>query len=169
MASTTLMSVGGYLNTDYSPDCDYIDGEVRERNLGEIDHAGLQGALVAWFSLHRKEWNLRVYPELRVQVSPTRFRVADICLISRDSTDKRIITHPPIACIEVLSSSDTVSGMRERIDDYARFGVENIWIVDPATQRGYDCKPGAMIDAVEFSIYGTPIKLVLAEIFADLD
>jgi len=35
MGSTTLISVSEYLNTIYHPDCDYVDGEVGERNLGE--------------------------------------------------------------------------------------------------------------------------------------
>ena len=47
MASTTQISVREYLNTSYRPDCDYIDGEVLERNLGEIDHSLLQSLTFA--------------------------------------------------------------------------------------------------------------------------
>ncbi len=36
------MLVEKYLRTIYRPDCDYIDGEVLERNVGEIDHSRLQ-------------------------------------------------------------------------------------------------------------------------------
>jgi Uma2 family endonuclease len=138
-------------------------------NLTEKDHAAWQGALLAWFQQHRHEWNIRVYPELRIQVAPTRFRVPDVCVISRDAPDEQIITHPPIVCIEILSPRDTVHGLREHIEDYERFGVGNIWLIDPSTERGYDCKPGAMIDAVEFGVSGTPIHLQLSEILADLD
>ena len=35
MASRTLISVEEYLRTSYRPDCDYVDGEVLERNMGE--------------------------------------------------------------------------------------------------------------------------------------
>jgi len=42
MATGTLVSVEEYLNTSYSPDCDYVDGEVLERNLGEREHSELQ-------------------------------------------------------------------------------------------------------------------------------
>ena len=41
MASSTLISVQEYMATTYRPDCDYVDGEVRERNLGEIEHSHL--------------------------------------------------------------------------------------------------------------------------------
>jgi hypothetical protein len=35
MATNVLIPVSEYLKTSYSPDCDYVDGEVQERNLGE--------------------------------------------------------------------------------------------------------------------------------------
>ncbi len=42
MASATLISVEQYLRTSYSPDREYLDGRVVERNLGEKDHSILQ-------------------------------------------------------------------------------------------------------------------------------
>jgi Uma2 family endonuclease len=39
--ATTLVSVERYLRTSYPDgDCEYVDGEIVEPNLGEIDHAG---------------------------------------------------------------------------------------------------------------------------------
>jgi hypothetical protein len=35
MAVETLVSIEEYLGTAYLPDCDYVDGSVEERNLGE--------------------------------------------------------------------------------------------------------------------------------------
>ena len=36
-AATPLpLSIEDYLHTSYSPDCDYVDGELQERNLGEF-------------------------------------------------------------------------------------------------------------------------------------
>jgi len=37
-----MISVQEYLATSYRPDCDYVDGRVEERNLGEYNHAKLQ-------------------------------------------------------------------------------------------------------------------------------
>jgi hypothetical protein len=34
MAVGIFVSVEEYLHTSYQPDCDYVDGEVLERNLG---------------------------------------------------------------------------------------------------------------------------------------
>jgi hypothetical protein len=33
MATNTVIPVSEYLSTTYRPDCDYVDGEVQERNL----------------------------------------------------------------------------------------------------------------------------------------
>ena len=43
MAAGTQISVEEYLHTAYRPDCDYVDGVVEERNLGERDHSWIQG------------------------------------------------------------------------------------------------------------------------------
>lgn len=50
MPAETLISVEEYLATSYRPDCDYVDGQVLERNLGEWEHGSLQ-ALKLGFSL----------------------------------------------------------------------------------------------------------------------
>jgi len=168
MSSATLISVGEYLRTSFHPDCEFLEGRIEERNGGEHDHAALQAALIIWFGQHQQEWNLEVLPEQRVQVSATRFRIPDVCLVSRDHAVEQIITVPPLACIEILSPEDTLRKMREKISDYRGFGVENVWILDPATQQGYDCRPNGWFDQVEFAIANTPIYLRLPEIFSGI-
>jgi hypothetical protein len=42
MASVTQIPVAEYLKTSYRPDREYIDGEVRERNVGKWEHARVQ-------------------------------------------------------------------------------------------------------------------------------
>ena len=49
MKSAALISVAEYLRTAYSPDCDYVDGEVQERNVGEKDHRRTQRQLIRYF------------------------------------------------------------------------------------------------------------------------
>lgn len=166
MASTTSISVSEYLKKSYSPDCDYVDGRIEERNVGEHDHAAVQAALILWFGQRQQEWKIEVLPEQRIRVSPTRFRVPDVCIVSLSEPVEQILTRPPLACIEILSPEDTLRRMQERVDDYRQFGVPNIWILDAATQRGYDCNSSGFLEATEFAIVGTPIRLVLRELFA---
>jgi len=37
MQAASLVSLEEYLSTSYDPDCDYVDGAVLERNVGEIE------------------------------------------------------------------------------------------------------------------------------------
>jgi hypothetical protein len=37
------IAVEEYLATSYRPDCDYVDGAIEERNVGEFDHSFLRG------------------------------------------------------------------------------------------------------------------------------
>ena|ERR1700742_1405040 len=166
--ASTLVAVSEYLKNTHRPDCDYIDGRLEERNVGERDHAALQAALILWFGQRQQEWNIEVLPEQRIQISATKFRVPDVCLVSLDEPVEQILTRPPLACIEILSPEDTLRRMQERIDDYRNFGISNIWVLDPATQRGYDCNSSGFLEATEFTVTGTPIRLVLSELFAKI-
>jgi len=49
-ARKTLISVEEYLNTSFpNSDCEYVDGVIVERNLGEKDHSSLQGKFIVFF------------------------------------------------------------------------------------------------------------------------
>jgi Uma2 family endonuclease len=136
VSSVTSISVGEYLATSYRPDRDYVDGEVRERNFGEWEHSWVQANLVSYFIQRRESFGLRAVTEQRVQVKATRFRVPDVCVV-RSNPRQQILTQPPFLCVEVLSPEDSLSSIKDRIEDYLAFGVENIWIVDPQTKRLY--------------------------------
>jgi hypothetical protein len=74
MKAATLVPLEEYLRTTYRPDCDYVDGEVLERNGGEHDHSDLQSEIVHYFRTRRKQWKLHAVVEQRVQVAERRFR-----------------------------------------------------------------------------------------------
>jgi Uma2 family endonuclease len=165
MPTSEPISVGEYLHTSYSPDCDYLDGLVMERNLGEWGHANLQGALIAFFWTRRKQWNIQALPECRVQVAPTRFRIPDVCVILGQEEQEPILRKPPFICIEVLSSEDRRSRVQERINDYLAFGVPHVWIVDPRTRRGYHCTPEAMTETAVFRTENPELVVPLDVVF----
>jgi Uma2 family endonuclease len=81
MGSATLITVEEYLRSSYSPDREYVDGEIVERNLGEKAHGIVQSNLIVYLGNRRKEFGIREFPEQRVPVSPTRFRVPDVIVM----------------------------------------------------------------------------------------
>ncbi len=108
-----------YLSTSYRPDCDYVDGQVLERNFGEYDHSRLQTAVAMCLWARRTQWGIEVLVEHRVQVKPNRFRIPDVCVIL-GKPGEQILTKPPFICIEVLSPEDRMIRMEERIDQSNR-------------------------------------------------
>src|SRR5438477_4409935 len=134
MAVTALVSVEEYLSTDYSPDCDYIDGVLEDRNVGEKDHSKLQAALAAWFYARRREFGIQVFVAQRVQINATRYRVPDICVTIGEPTEQ-IFRTPPFLCIEVLSPDDRMSRVLVKIGDYLELGVPFVWVIDPRRRK----------------------------------
>lgn len=137
-AAVTLISVEEYLRTSF-PDGDreYVDGEVVERNLGEKSHSKPQGELILFFGARRQSHGTYAYPEQRVQVSRTRFRVPDVCVYLGAEPDEEVFTTPPFLVVEILSQDDRASEVQEKIDDYLRFGVPYVWVIDPRLRRGW--------------------------------
>ena len=136
MPTEALISVEEYLATSYRPDCDYVDGHIEERNLGEWDQADLQTAVAAYFRMRSKKWGIRTVVEQRVQVSPTRFRIPDVTIILGDP-DGKILRKPPFICIEILSPEDRLKRVQTRIQDYLAMGVRYVWLLDPETRQVY--------------------------------
>ena len=100
-ALPALVSVEEYLHTVYRPDCDYVDGVLVERNVGEKSHAKLQKRILLYLEERRKQWGIFVIQETRVQVSATRYRVPDVCVIAGPEPEEEIFTQPPFLCIEI--------------------------------------------------------------------
>jgi Uma2 family endonuclease len=170
MATTlTDISVEEYLNTSYDPDCEYVDGEVIERNMGEPDHAGLQNAIGGWLWTRRKQLGIHVFTEMRVQVAPTRFRIPDVA-VTKSKVKGRILREPPLLCIEILSPEDRVSRMEVKIDDYLKFGVAYVWLIDPRKKRAWSYTHDGRRESSSVLTTEEPrIELPIAELFAELD
>jgi len=125
-----------YLATSYRPDCDYVDGELLERNVGEWEHSRLQMLLSQFLFSLEAELGILVVPEQRVQVRPTRFRIPDIAVLTAAPSGP-VVQDPPFLCIEILSRRDRVEEMQVRVDDYLEFGVQYVWLIDPRTKQAW--------------------------------
>jgi Uma2 family endonuclease len=170
--STTIVPLDHYLHETWQPDREYVDGAVLERSMGEKDHAAWQAALLRVLSGWRQSANIKVYAELRVQISPARFRVPDILVIDRNAADEQIITHAPLLCVEILSPEDRIGRMEAKIQEYVDFGVRAVWVIDPGTRTAYQCAGGSIRDwkAVEtLMVSGSEIRVEMKDLIADLD
>ena len=167
-----LVSVYEYLHSVYEHDMDYVDGVLEERDLGEHDHADLQTELAVLFRNHRKEWKVKAVVEQRVQVSPTRYRVPDLCILPAAWRRTPIVTEPPLLCIEVLSPEDRLARMQARCGDYFTMGVNVAWIFDPAQRVAHVLLADGTLTTVHegtLRLEATAVAVPLADVFRVLD
>jgi Uma2 family endonuclease len=169
--SEELWTVREYLRTSWSPDRELVDGRIAERNLGEKDHSILQRFLTVLFAIKRAEWGVEVFPELRTQTKARNFRVPDVLVVRTGEKFERSITQPPLIAIEILPPEDSLRAMQEKAAEYRQFGVENIWIIDPEPRIAYRYADAALEEVLtgELTVPDTPIRLLLSEMFAELD
>ena len=171
MATPVLIPVQQYLNTTYRPDCDYIDGEVKERNVGEKQHGVLQSLLSTIFMIHLENWRLLPVTEQRVQISPTHYRIPDFCLVRQENAADAIVHVPPVLCVEILSRDQTLNELADRVRDYLAMGVENIWVLDPSEHKAWNAtREGFLpVQSATLTIASTPVQIDLADLFNRLD
>ncbi len=165
------ISVEEYLSTVYEHDCEYVDGVIEERDLGEFEHAYLQGILAALFNNHRTEWGILCLPEQRVQTERDHFRVPDITVLRIGAVRERILTHPPLLVIEIQSPEDTLRRTAAKAAEYLAFGIEHVWVIDPAARVAYRGTANGLelVRTGEVTIADSPIRVVLTDLFAELD
>jgi Uma2 family endonuclease len=169
--SEDLWTVREYLRTSWSPDREYVDGHIEERNLGEKEHSIIQRYLTFLFMLKRAEWGVEVFPELRTQIAARNFRVPDVLVVRAGESFDRYLTHPPLIAIEILSPEDSLRNMQEKAAQYRSFGIGNIWIIDPEPRIAYRYTSAGLeeVQTGELAVPETPIRVVLSEMFAELD
>jgi Uma2 family endonuclease len=132
MSTKVLMDVEEYLRTSFEgSDCEFLDGEIVERNMGELPHGDLQGTLYRLLWRYRSRLGIRVVTEIRIQINRRRYRVADIAAWRNDNIGTGIPTVPPFLVVEILSPEDRMVRMVPKIQEYLSIGVDWVWVIDP--------------------------------------
>jgi Uma2 family endonuclease len=144
-----MTTVQEYLTTSYEADREYVDGELLERHSGEQPHTRVHGTVA--YLLFRQERGAgdRVLMSQRVEISATRFRVPDVCVVLASDPAEPIVRHPPFLCVEILCELDTPARLNEKLSDYFRMGVRYVWVLDPLARRAYFYTPGEMHEVLD--------------------
>ena len=144
--------VSDYLSSIYEPDVDFVDGELEDRHVDDEDHAKLQRRIVQLFDTGK--WS--VTSGTRIRISPTRYRVPDVCVYEHGA---------PWIVIEVLSPEDRMSRMQRKIEDYYTAGCPNIWILDPWLQKAYRFDGVSMVQVTELATDDARISVSVSLLF----
>ena len=166
LPDSPLVSVEEYLSTAYDPDVEYVDGVLVERNVGDWLHSLIQSNVL--FALRRKYPHLKAVPELRSSVTDTRYRLPDVCVLLEAPKTKYLLD-AAFLVVEILSEGDVMSVVIEKLKEYDRKGVPNIWLIDPRLRLMSVYRALTLLE-IESDLIATAdgsVALTRAEIFAD--
>jgi len=165
MGSKTLMSVDEYLHTTFDgADREYLDGEVVERNMGNKSHGKIQLRIGALLQTFEQRTGIFVVVEVRQKVTATRYRIPDIAVFANEPAEE-LPSNPPLVAIEILSPDDRIGYVIPKLEEYRRWGVGHIWIVDPEDRKLFTYGEAGLHEVIELRLSEYEITLTLAEIF----
>ena len=153
---------------DDRPEPDYVDGEVVERALPTPVHSQIQGLLILLFAPLMTRFRLVLLPELRMRVESRRFRVVDLAIYRDSRPEGRYATTPAYVAIEIVSPDDRHSELTERLDDYRRWGVPHIWLVDPQLKRVYEYTEAGLHQFPALRLPEFDFEISAQELFKDV-
>jgi Uma2 family endonuclease len=128
-----------------------IDGELREMAPTVNWHGEVETNLTILLHTHVRAHRLgRVScGEVLyiVRRNPDRVRAADIAFIRQERVPplearQHIMEVIPDLVVEILSNSDTIEEISDRIDDWLNASVQILWIVDPFRRTVTIYRPG---------------------------
>ncbi|NPA57861.1 MAG: Uma2 family endonuclease [Aquificae bacterium] len=125
-----------------------IDGEIKQMAPSGFEHGRYEGFLFSFLWDKLKEKGFVSVGEVGILISkePLRIRGADVVYVSRKKTEKEpegILEIPPDLIIEIVSPSNTITEMEEKIEDYFSIGVPKIILVDPHTKKVFIYQNGS--------------------------
>ncbi len=164
MVATTLVSVEEYLDSVYRPDVDFINGELLERNVGELSHGTVQLNVASWLKGRSGLWRTKVVVEVRVRISERRYRIPDVMVLSLDAPREEIVEAAPLLCIEILSRRDSLNQIWDRTQDYLAMGVPVCWIIDPLVLRAWTVTSAGLVEVKDGILRAGKIEMPLAEV-----
>jgi Uma2 family endonuclease len=103
MTTAAQITLDEYMNTSYSPDCEYIDGVIVERNVGKGKHAYMLSKVLLKLAALTADKKRVVLVAQRTQISESRIRVPDVCVVEEL---EEVVTKAPLLCVEVFSPDD---------------------------------------------------------------
>jgi Uma2 family endonuclease len=166
MSTRTLTTPEEYERMSFEgPEPDYVDGELVERPLPANLHSKTQANLSWLFVELGKRRLMHVRPELRLQPTTHRYRVADLCVFfGPEPTDPYPLT-PPLIVIEIISPDEKHSELMSKLEDYEAWGVIQVWAVNPELKRLYVFSRGTLAVVSRWQVPEIGVEITPEQVF----
>lgn len=164
------IGVEEYLDLEFEdrPEPDYVHGEVVERALPTLIHAQIQALLVLLFGRLLPKIHLTLLTEPRCQIEPDLFRIPDFAVYQGPRPEGRYATTPCYIAIEIVSPDDRYVYLSQRLEDYRRWGVPHVWLVDPQLRKVYEYSEAGLLQQPGLRLPEFDFEIPAEELFKDV-
>ncbi|NOT62586.1 MAG: Uma2 family endonuclease [Acidobacteria bacterium] len=139
VATLEVMEAPTEVTLDSERSYEFVDGQWEVKEMPSAQHSGVCGRIFAKLVLYLVANPIgRLYPEASFQIG-SRERVPDLAFLAvariplEGEPKTKWFIVPDIA-IEVISPTDLVYKVREKLNDYLDAGVKQVWQVTPEDQ-----------------------------------
>jgi Uma2 family endonuclease len=126
-------------------------------------HGRTQLRLGIFFGTLSQQHSVYASVETRMKLREGLYRIPDVWVFW-PSEPIEVPDSPPLIAIEVLSTDDRLTEIREKLEEYRAWGVPHVWLVDPHSERLYICDSG-LKEVKSFAIPELDIELAATQIF----
>jgi Uma2 family endonuclease len=170
MLANTQIGVEEYLALELPdrPEPDYVHGEVVEWGLPTQIHYRIQALLCLLFARLRQGATLDLLPELRVRIEPRLLRVIDFAVYRGSRPQGRHVTDPAFVAIEIVSPDDNYYNISQRLEDYRRWGVPHVWLIDPWLKKLYEFTEAGLLQRASLTLPDLDFTLSAEDVFRDV-
>ena len=167
MATPAHIRAEDYLHMTFEHDAEFVRGEIVERYGTDLTHSTIQLRVLLRFGSLMDSCGLCPRPELRLKLAPDVYRIPDVCVFVGEP-EQLIPDTPPLVAIEILCRDDRYSALVQKLDEYHKWGVPNIWLIDPIGKRLTVYAGKGFRNVPSFSLPEYSFQLTPAELFENL-
>jgi Uma2 family endonuclease len=168
MATKAQIRAEDYLRMTFEHDAELVHGEIVERSMPDLTHSRIQNLIAVQFESLRQAHGLFGCVELRMKLAPDVYRIPDVAAIAGKLPEQQVPDRPPLVVVEILSRDDRYSDLMQKLEEYRKWGVPHIWVIDPTMQRFSMYTELGLQNVSSLSLSDYPFQLTPAELFANL-
>jgi Uma2 family endonuclease len=95
-------------------------------------------------------------------------RMVDFAVFLGARPGSRFAAEPPFVALEVVSPDDLFSPLMRRLEDYRRWGVPHVWLVDPELKRLSEYSEAGLLHFPALRLPEFDFEISAQELFKDI-
>ena len=146
-------------------DIEYVRGEIVARGAPDLVHSGCQKRLIVILSTR---WRISIVctpsPSSGCNSPRTSFAFPTSPCSRVRHRRSLVPDRPPLCVVEIVSRDYRYTELLQKLDEYHRWGVPHIWVVDPWLERLSVYDGSDLRQTPELGLPGTDRRITIGEL-----